>query len=170
MNSSAKYPKNINHVGLTVPDLDKAVDWYQNVLGFTVLMGPYEVFVGDSYSSRMLRDFFGPELKRLRMVHMSMGNGVGLEIFEFIEPRSQPPKKEFEYRRGGFYHICVTDPNVESLVKRIIESGGKQISQVWEIYRGSDFKAVYCQDPFGNVIEVLSHAYGQVWSKKKDQD
>ena len=170
MDSSVEYPRAINHVGLTVPDLDKAVDWYQSVLGFRVLIGPYEISVGDSYGSRMLKDFFGPELKTLRMVHMSMGNGVGLEIFEFVEPRTQLPKSDFEYTRGGFYHICVTDPNVEGLVKRIVESGGKEISQVWEIYRGSGFKAVYCKDPFGNVIEVLSHAYGRVWSKKKGQD
>ena len=170
MDLNAEYPRGINHVGLTVPDLEKAVDWYQSVLGFNVLRGPYEVAIGDSYSSRMLKDFFGPELKRLRMVHMSMGNGVGLEMFEFIEPKSQVLNNDFEYTSGGFYHICVTDPNVEALVKLITESGGEQISQVWEIYKGSEFKAVYCRDPFGNVIEVFSHNYEQVWLKQKGQD
>jgi catechol 2,3-dioxygenase-like lactoylglutathione lyase family enzyme len=170
MDLNAEYPRGINHVGLTVPDLEKAVDWYKSVLGFNVLRGPYEVVIGDSYSSRMLKDFFGPELKRLRMVHMSMGNGVGLEMFEFVEPKTQLPKTNFEYTRGGFYHICVTDPNVEALVKLITGSGGEQISQVWEIYKGSEFKAVYCRDPFGNVIEVFSHNYEQVWLKQKGQD
>jgi catechol 2,3-dioxygenase-like lactoylglutathione lyase family enzyme len=170
MNSKTDYPRGMNHVGLIVPDLYKAVEWYQKVLGFNVLMGPYEISVGDSYSSRMLKDFFDAELRRLRMVHMSMGNGVGLEIFEFIEPRTQLTEKGFDYRKGGFYHICITEPNVEGLVNRIIASGGKQISQIWEMYKGSDFKAVYCQDPFGNVIEVFSHDYEKVWSKKKGKD
>ena len=128
MDSSVDYPPAINHVGLTVPDLDKAVDWYKCVLGFRVLTRHYEISVSDSYGSRILEDFFGPELKRLRMVHMSMSNGVGLEIFEFVEPRTQLPKNDFEYTRGGFYHICVTDPNVEGLVKRIVGSGGNEIS------------------------------------------
>jgi catechol 2,3-dioxygenase-like lactoylglutathione lyase family enzyme len=170
VDSRIDYPRAINHVGLTVPDLEKAVDWYQSVLGFRVLMGPYEISVSDSYGSRMLKDFFGPELKRLRMVHMSTSNGVGLEIFEFVEPRTQLPENNFEYTKAGFYHICITDPNVEGLFKRIVESGGKEVSGVWEIYRDSGFKAVYCKDPFGNIIEVFSHDYEKVWSDKKNKD
>ena len=161
-----KIPRMMNHVGLSVPDLDKAIDWYQRVLGFQVLMGPYEVTVGDSYGSRMLKDFFGPELKRLRMVHMSMGNGIGLEVFEFIEPKSRLPENTFDYTRGGFYHISITEPNIENLVNRILDSGGRQISQIWEIYRDSGFKAAYCQDPFGNVIEIFTHDYESVWKKQ----
>jgi catechol 2,3-dioxygenase-like lactoylglutathione lyase family enzyme len=161
-----KKPKSINHVGLTVPDLDKAIDWYQKVLGFEVLMGPYEVSVGDSYGSRMLKDFFGPELKTLRMAHMSMGDGTGLEMFEFIDPKSYLPENSFDYTRTGFYHICITEPNIETMVNKILESGGRQISQIWDIYRDSRFKAVYCQDPFGNVIEIFSHDYESVWKKQ----
>jgi catechol 2,3-dioxygenase-like lactoylglutathione lyase family enzyme len=163
-------PRMINHVGLSVPDLDKAIDWYQKILGFQVLMGPYEVTVGDSYGSRMLKDFFGPDLKRLRIVHMSMGNGIGLEVFEFIEPKSRLPKNAFDYTRGGFYHICITEPNIENLVKRILDSGGRQISQIWEIYRDSGLKATYCQDPFGNVIEIFTHEYGSVWKKQPSKN
>jgi catechol 2,3-dioxygenase-like lactoylglutathione lyase family enzyme len=169
MNSEGNHPRTMNHVGLVVPDLDKAVDWYQTVLGFQVLMVPYEVTLTDSYGSRMLKDFFGPELKKLRLVHMAAGNGVGLEIFEFIDPRVRLPEKEFDFTRAGFYHICVTDPEIESLTKRILDHGGKQLSKIWEIHRGTGLKAVYCQDPFGNVIEIFSHPYEEVWAKEKQE-
>jgi catechol-2,3-dioxygenase len=170
MTSMGTNHKAINHIGLSVPDLERAVDWYQTVLGFKVLMGPYEVTLTDSYASRMLKNFFGPELKKLRMVHMSMGNDIGLEMFEFIEPQSKPPKKRFNYTTPGFYHICVTDTNIESLVNKILEHGGTQISQIWEIFKGSGLKAVYCQDPFGNVIEVFSHPYHEVWTNRKQEE
>ncbi|MBU8913682.1 MAG: VOC family protein, partial [Spirochaetales bacterium] len=29
-----------SHVGLSVPDIEKAVEWYSSVLGFSVIMGP----------------------------------------------------------------------------------------------------------------------------------
>ncbi|WNS81474.1 VOC family protein [Domibacillus sp. DTU_2020_1001157_1_SI_ALB_TIR_016] len=31
----------ITHVGLAVPDLEKAVDWYEKTLGFELIAGPY---------------------------------------------------------------------------------------------------------------------------------
>jgi catechol 2,3-dioxygenase-like lactoylglutathione lyase family enzyme len=43
------YPKTINHVAVSVPDLDKAVKWYQEVFGFTVVNGPVE-FEADASS------------------------------------------------------------------------------------------------------------------------
>jgi catechol-2,3-dioxygenase len=38
--SSIVYPKRINHVAVNVPDLDQAIKWYKEVLGFTMVKGP----------------------------------------------------------------------------------------------------------------------------------
>jgi catechol 2,3-dioxygenase-like lactoylglutathione lyase family enzyme len=164
MNLEENQPLSINHIGLVVPDLDRAVDWYQTVLSFQILSGPHEVTLTDSYGSRMLKDFFAPELKKLRLVHMTSADGVGLEIFEFIDPSVQRPRKAFNFRKAGFYHICVTAPNIESLTQKIVNNGGKQISKIWELRRGTGLKGVYCQDPFGNVIEIFTQLYEEVWA------
>uniref|UniRef100_UPI003569B337 VOC family protein n=1 Tax=Ancylomarina sp. TaxID=1970196 RepID=UPI003569B337 len=37
------YPKTFSHIGITVPDLDKAVKFYTEVMGFYVIMPPTEV-------------------------------------------------------------------------------------------------------------------------------
>jgi catechol 2,3-dioxygenase-like lactoylglutathione lyase family enzyme len=153
------YPRPINHIGLSVEDLDAATVWYCRVLGFEVIIGPFEIAADGSYPGREVADFFGPELRRLRIVHLATGNGVGLEIFQFVDPPSRRPERNFEYTRAGFYHICVTDPDVDGLVQKIVESGGKQLSAIWNALEGQPYRASYCQDPFGNVIEVLSHSY-----------
>jgi catechol 2,3-dioxygenase-like lactoylglutathione lyase family enzyme len=153
------YPRPINHIGLSVEDLDASIDWYCRVLGFEVICGPFEIAADESYAGREVTDFFGTELRRLRIVHLATGNGVGLELFEFVDPPSRRPVRDFEYTRTGFYHICVTDPDIDRLVARIVESGGRQLSSVWNALEDQPYRAAYCQDPFGNVIEVLSHSY-----------
>jgi len=33
-------PRALNHVGITVPDIHAAIDWYGRVFGFRRIMGP----------------------------------------------------------------------------------------------------------------------------------
>ncbi len=37
------YPKTFSHIGITIPDLDKAVEFYTEVMGVYVIMPPTEV-------------------------------------------------------------------------------------------------------------------------------
>ncbi len=132
----------MNHVGISVTDIDVAMKWYEDVLGFSVVGAPSEIVVDNSTDMGfLLSQFYGPEMKRVKMGHMSAGNGVGLEFFQFVDPPTQYPNttpgtnQKFEYARAGFFHICVTDPDPESLVKRIVETGDEQISHVLNIFR-----------------------------------
>ncbi|MEP2726455.1 VOC family protein, partial [Roseibium sp.] len=37
------YPKSFSHIGLSVPDLDAAVKFYSETLGFYLIMPPTEI-------------------------------------------------------------------------------------------------------------------------------
>jgi hypothetical protein len=50
---------------------------------------PVEFVVDDSLTGKAVRDIHGPNLKKMRMAWLSSGNQVGLEIFEYIEPKAQ---------------------------------------------------------------------------------
>jgi catechol 2,3-dioxygenase-like lactoylglutathione lyase family enzyme len=97
---------------------------------------------------------------------MSSANGVGLELFQFIEPASQlrPEENNFEYRKTGYFHIALTEPNIEELVEKIALTGGKRRTDILEAVPGSGKKICFCEDPFGNVIEIYSHSYEQFWA------
>ncbi|MCK1981928.1 MULTISPECIES: VOC family protein [Peribacillus] len=82
----------ITHVGLAVPDLDAAIKWYEQVLGFKLLAGPYSFDASEENEHNMTNDLLGDEVKRMRNAHMMADNGVGIELFEFGEPRM--PKGE----------------------------------------------------------------------------
>ena len=51
-----------------MPDLDHAVKWYGEILGFTIIQGPIEFVADDSLLGMALRDIHGPNLKKMRLV------------------------------------------------------------------------------------------------------
>ena len=51
------YPRSINHVGVGVADIERAIHWYQEVLGFTLLMGPMEVRAEPGYRANEVEMF-----------------------------------------------------------------------------------------------------------------
>jgi catechol 2,3-dioxygenase-like lactoylglutathione lyase family enzyme len=164
----AATPRGIGHVGLTVHDLDEAVGWYAEVLGFRLIAPPGEVEANVGHYGAMCADIFGPEFGKLRIAHMATANGAALELFEFIEPPHERPKDNFEYWKAGYSHICVTDPNVEELAEKIEASGGKiRTSKVWELFEEQPYRLCYCEDPFGSIIEIYSHSHEQTFANQQ---
>lgn len=86
---------------MSVPDLDKAIKWYQEVFGFTVVNGPVEFEADDSSLGIAAKDIHGPNFKKMRMVWLSSGNQVGFEIFEYIDPKAERRTNNFEYWKSG---------------------------------------------------------------------
>jgi len=164
-----QYPLTINHVAVSVLDLDKAVKWYTEVLGFNLVKPPMEGIADDSYFGELFQDIFGKRFKKLKLAHLSFGNQVGLEVFEFIDPKEEKRQNNFEYWKTGFFHICLTDPNIEELTKRIVDHGGKQRSKIWELTPEKPFKVVSCEDPFGNIIDIYTHSYEFIWRSEEYQ-
>ncbi len=57
------------------------------------------------------------------------------------------------------------DPDIEGLAKKIVERGGKQRMPVRDFHPGEKpFKRVYCEDPFGNIIEIYTYSYETTYS------
>ena len=156
--------KAMNHVAVSVPDLDKAVNWYHKVLGCDILTKPIEGKSDNSQLGKILSDIFGVNFKKLRLVHMTFKNQIGFEVFEFIEPKSEKPQNNFEYWKTSFFHICITEPDIENITKKIAESGGKLRSKIWKPFPDKSFKIAFCEDPFGNIIEIYTHSYEDFWN------
>ena len=77
-----------------------------------------------------------------------------MEIFEFTNNESQ---EAFEYWKTSTFHFCVQDPDIEGLVQKIVDHGGKQRMPIREYYPGEKpYRMVYCEDPFGNLLTFWS--------------
>lgn len=160
------YPRAFSHIGLSVTDIDRAVAFYREVLGLYVIAGPLELDEeeeGDTPVGQMLNDALGEGWDHLRIAHLATSDGIGLELFEF--EGAERPEDNLRYRETGIFHFCVQDPDIEALAEKIEAHGGKQTMPVREYHPGEKpFKMVYCEDPFGNVIEIYSHSYEMTYS------
>lgn len=162
----------LNHVGISVTDIFRAMGWYRDVLGMAVLREPVLVSAlggGDTPAelARTVSSVFGPKLGSFWICHMISENGTGVELFEFVEPKAErrPADDNFEYWKTGFFHLAITAQDVDLLAEKIASSGGKRRTAALELVGGSGKKICYCEDPFGNIVELYSHSYEQFWRK-----
>lgn len=155
-------PRALNHIGITVPDIYAAIDWYTEVFGFTHLMGP-RVLRAVSGATHETPSIFGPRFKKAYQAHLMTANGIGLELFQFVDPPVETPADNMEYWKRGYWHLCFTDPDIEALAARIVAAGGRQRCPVIAFIPGRPYQLVYCEDPFGNVIELFSHHYAEAF-------
>ncbi len=160
------YPRAFSHIGLSVTDLDRAVQFYTEVLGCYLLVDPVsfdEEKDGDAPVGQMLTDALGEGWRGVRIAHLATSDKIGIELFEF--EGAELPEDNLNYRKVGIFHFCVQDPDIEGLAKKIVEHGGKQRMPVHEFHPGEKpFKMVYCEDPFGNVVEIYTHSYETTYS------
>ena len=158
------YPRTFSHIGLSVPSVAEAVKFYEDVMGWYTIMTPSDVVEDDSPIGVMCTDVFGLGWGKFRIAHMSTGDGIGIELFEF--PNNETPEDNFEFWKTGIFHYCVQDPDIEGLVEKIVAHGGKQRMPIREYYPGEKpYRMVYCEDPFGNLVEIYSHSYELTYSE-----
>jgi catechol 2,3-dioxygenase-like lactoylglutathione lyase family enzyme len=132
-----------DHVGLAVPDLDQAVAFFVDVLGFDVVvtMGPYDdfgyVWPGDS----------GPEKGTLRQANLVLADSFNLELLEYSNRRISLPDRAPRPADPGGWHLAmhVDDiarareeilqrPDVQPLSDAIAEEGDLEGLQ-WAYFR-----------------------------------
>jgi hypothetical protein len=141
----------------------------------TILVEPMEITTYekeevknyDPHLATLMRTIFGPRLGKVRICHMSSANGVGIELFQFIEPAAQSRQEEetnFEYWKTGYFHIPLTEPNIEELADKIASTGGKRRTNVMELFSWLWQKILLLRGSFGNIIEIYSHSYQQFWA------
>ncbi|CAK7233740.1 hypothetical protein SCUCBS95973_008698 [Sporothrix curviconia] len=162
--SHGSYP--INHVGVSVPDLDKAIEWYNSVLGFHKLREPSFVdrtIVPDAGAFHV----YPASLQKLRIGFLSTGNGVGFELFQFVEPSTKEgDEANFEktYTRGGYFHIAITVPDCDETINKIVANGGRLVGKSVPLF--DEFQAAYVTDPWGNVIELITGSFERIMSNR----
>jgi catechol 2,3-dioxygenase-like lactoylglutathione lyase family enzyme len=145
----------ITHVGVAVPDLDRAVAWYSDVLGLEPLGSPAQVAAGDGHSGTVAADVLGVD--SFRQAHMTSANGVALELFEFAEQNRT-------WR--GIFHVCLVPPSLDRTAARIAATGGRRTSRIWHIFPDAPYRTCYCEDPFGTTLELYSHSHERTYANR----
>jgi catechol 2,3-dioxygenase-like lactoylglutathione lyase family enzyme len=155
-------PLALNHIGLTVPDIFAAIDWYTRLFGATHIMGP-RLLEAAAKSTHETPGIFGSRFRKAYQAHLLLANGVGIELFQFVEPPVESPAENMPYWNRGVFHFAITHPDVDGLSSRIAAEGGRRRHEPTDFVPGKPWRLCYCEDPWGNVIEIMSHSYAEMF-------
>ncbi len=155
----------MNHVGIMVGDMDKAVEFYTQALGLKIVMNNTQVIEErESAIGRMCIAVFGEGFKGFNIAHLVTTDGIGVELFEMKE---REERHEVDFSRLGIFHFCLQTDDFEGTIKRIEQYGGKARMDIMRYHPEDDnklAKMVYLEDPFGNLFELYSHSYEETYA------
>ncbi|MET7992167.1 VOC family protein [Amycolatopsis sp. NPDC005232] len=150
---------NVNHIGVTVGDLDEAIEFYSAVFELRILVGA-ETATRETAGADRRREVFGERWREMRIAHLADDNDTGVELFQFIDPEMTAPQEHFDYWRIGFSHLAFTTPDLDSTLATLEAHGGSVRTGIHEVEPGR--RISYCKDPWGNPIELSSAPYPAV--------
>jgi catechol 2,3-dioxygenase-like lactoylglutathione lyase family enzyme len=138
----------INHVGMSVSDLDASIAFYRSVLGMEVIV--QDAFGGTPYEDIMKLAGACGRAALLR------GAKFQIEMFEFARPKPPAPDLARPVCDVGITHFCIEVVDVDAVYSNLAAAG--VVFHGPPVDFAGEAKAAYARDPDGNVIEFLEHA------------
>jgi len=137
-----------NHVAISVPDLDRALAFYRDLLGFEIAF-EYSWERGTPLAEAADAILAVPGTAA-RSVVLRAGNLL-LELFHFHEgsPKAQDPERPVIDH--GFTHLCFAVTDLDHEYERLMAAGMRFHCAPTLVVPG--VRTVYGRDPFGNVLE-----------------
>ena len=141
----------IDHVGVTVADLDRAVEFWCDRLGLRLLGRVTET--GPDIAA-----LIGEDAVELEIADLDAGDGRIIELIRYIRPAGRPVRPRSS--DPGSSHIALRVEDLDAALERLEGSQARQISRhpvvlhdpggAWD-----EVGCCYIADPDGNVIELV---------------
>ena len=137
------------HVGLTVADLERAVRFYTEGLGF-------EVTVRQVSDAPYLNMTGYPGVDIAAAFVKLPDDSLFLEIQRYGNVDPEPPRTPGTAAPGSS-HICLSVADVDADLERAEQFGGRRVTDPITIDRGVNKggRAVYLRDPDGYTVELF---------------
>jgi catechol 2,3-dioxygenase-like lactoylglutathione lyase family enzyme len=159
----------IDSIGITVDDMDRAVDFYTKVLGFEKV--DQREVAGEQYER--LYGVFG---MRLVVATLRLGD-ERIDLMQFIAPRGRPEPVDSKSNDRWFQHVAIIVSDMDRAYAWLREhkvehaSTAPQLLPAWNPNAGG-ISAFYFRDPDGNHLEVLHFPEGKgdpKWHRKSER-
>ncbi len=151
----------MDHVGITVPDLDEAVAFYCTLLGAREIfrLGPFDA-----------RDFDLVDGKDWALAHVNVADGrftlamleyakaSRLELFQYDRPTDRPNAPPRNSDLGG-HHIAFKVSDLDAVLAIAETLSLKFLAGPIEINEGpaAGQRIIYVLDPWGNQLELVEY-------------
>ena len=136
-----------NHAGLIVQDLDKAIEFYRDVIDL-------EVKTMMERTGEAPSKLLGYDDIHIKGAHVSPGEGPTLELIQYINPSAANRPTE-ERAVLGASHVAFTCEGIQETFDHLISKGAKQMNPPQEVAPGQ--WRCYLQDPEGNWVELCEN-------------
>ncbi|NIB38906.1 hypothetical protein HBA55_04870 [Pseudomaricurvus alkylphenolicus] len=141
--------RGLHHVALVIPDLDQAIEFYGEALGFELVKrasweAPHPLF----------DNLVGLKDCAAEFCLLKTGNCY-LEMFCYQSSRHQDAHTPAA-DQPGIRHLAFEIEELQPSLEKVLQQGGSRIGEVVHVKGGGS--AVYCRDPFGNILELVQPA------------
>ncbi len=159
-----------DHIGITVPDFNEAVDFFENVLGFEPF---YEHGPFGSADEDWMHDMLNvhPRAVIQRVKQYRCGHNTNIELFEYASPdqRQQMPKNS----DWGGHHIALYVDDFDSAMEHLRAhqvslmpgGGGPAIEDGPE----AGLRSCYFLTPWGMQMELISYPQGKGYEQDTER-
>ncbi len=153
------------HIGITVPDVDKAVEFFVDVIGCESFfsIGPFGPFE-DNWMTENLNVNPRAVIEIATLVRCE--NGPAFEIFKYTSPDQNltPPKNS----DIGGHHIAFYVDDINKATQYLRDNGVKILGEPHPIPNTpmEGLSWVYFLTPWGMQMEIVSYPYGQAYERE----
>src|SRR5205085_9821272 len=149
-NMSKKFKINAaDHTGITVSNLERSLEFWQNVLGFEFSHRAHQ-------TSEMASEITGVAGAELKLAVVKAPGGHKIELLEYLAPAD---RKKVDVRPCdvGSVHIAFTVENLDAILEKIAASGWKAAGKPQTLKSGPNAgkRVIYVRDPDGTTIEFM---------------
>jgi catechol 2,3-dioxygenase-like lactoylglutathione lyase family enzyme len=157
--------RGVDHVGITVPDMEQATAFFVDVLGCELL---YEREPpGDDSPRDRLGVPAGTRIQAVRFLRCA--NGANIELFEFASPDQ---REDFPRPSDvGIQHLALYVDDLDAAAEHLRRHGVKLMSGPNplpgpEAGEGNQF--IYARTPWGLTVELISYPAPMAYQQRSD--
>jgi catechol 2,3-dioxygenase-like lactoylglutathione lyase family enzyme len=150
--------RGVDHVGLTVPDIDAAERFLIAAFDAQFLFDVHGLAAPRIDLPPSDKPIASPKGARVRAIRMyKLGTGPGIELFQFEANDQQRPAFTSDL---GWQHVAFYVDDLEGALERARKAGGEVLDEPWDLRNdesGPGGRVAFVRAPFGGIIELITY-------------
>jgi len=139
-----------DHTGITVSNLERSLEFWQNVLGFEFSHRAHQ-------TPEMASEITGVAGAEIKLAVVKAPGGQKIELLEYLAPADRKKHVDLRPCDVGSVHVAFTVDNLDAVLEKIVASGWKAAGKPQTLTTGPNAgkRVVYVRDADGTTIEFM---------------
>ena len=140
----------LNHIGLTVANLEESVAFYRDVVGMTLIEASSNLDIGGEWFDQLTENTGA----KLRVSHLSI-EGMQLQLVEYVAAAGE--RLSLHHSHVGNPHLCINSDDLDRRHAELSAGGVHKVSPLVQI-GDTGSRSFYITDPNGVLVELIESA------------